>query len=377
MKKLIMCDHAEYNSMVFKLANYHYCNCFVKDGYEALWVSDSFNQLIYFKDKKDYCFKKSISSPERHQLAENVYGFAPYSLRLYGNYPFCKSPKVLLQFEKYVMPNIRKSLEKMEFLNVEVLWISNPKACWLANVVKYKKLIYRIADDYRHFARFPNVAMIDDWLIRKADHVIISSSTLDERVLENGKTPLILSNGVEFERFLMHDGECPKEYQGRDRKRIIYVGAIRHWFDTELVEKIAKQLDADIFLIGKCETDLSRLKGYDNIHVLGARNYDLLPSYLQHADVALIPFIKSEMTDSISPIKLYEYCSAGIAVVSSNLKETAKLNAPIWIAENHEAFISGVRHYLDQGYARSALIEYGRRNSWDSRYELMKKMCLR
>lgn len=376
MKKVIMCDFADYNSPIFRLANYHYCNCFVKDGYEALWVSDAFNHMIYFKDKKDFYFKKSISSPQRHQLAERVYGFAPYSLWLYGNYPFCKDPKLLFRFEKYVIPNIRNSMEKMDFLSVDVLWISNPKACWLVNVVNYKKLVYRIADDYREFARFPNVAMIDKMMIKKADTVIISSSTLEQRVLEHGKTPLVLSNGVEFKHFSNRGIERPKDYQKQDRKRIVYVGALRHWFDTELIEKIAKQVDADIFLIGKCETDLSRLEKYDNVHILGARSYDLLPGYLQYADVALIPFIKTVLTDSVSPIKLYEYCSAGIAVVSTNLTETAKLNAPVWIAENHEAFIAGVSHYLTQGYDRSSLTEYGRRNSWDSRYERMKRICL-
>lgn len=376
MKKVIFCDHAQYNSPVVKLANYHYCNCFIKEGYEALWLSDSFNHLIYFKDKEDFNFKKSISTPERHQLANHIYGFAPYSLRLYGNYPFCKNPKVLLHFEKYIIPNIRISLKKLDFLDVDVLWISNPKACWMINVVNYKKLIYRIADDYREFSRFPNVAVIEEWIIKKADSVIVSSSTLEKRALEQGKTPLIISNGVEFEHFNNRSVKRPKEYQAKNRRRVVYIGTLNYWFDTELIEKIALQIDADIFLIGKCTIDLSGLLKYKNIHILGPRNYDLLPGYLQYADVALIPFVKSVMTDSISPIKLYEYCSAGIAVVSANLRETAGLKAPIWIAENHEEFIDGIRHYLTQGYDHSALVEYGRLNSWNSRYELIKKMCL-
>lgn len=376
MKKLIMCDFAQYNSPVFKLANYHYCNCFVKDGYEALWVSDTFNHLIYFKDKEDFRFKKSISSPERHQLAEHIYGFAPYSLRLYGDYPFCRDARTIFRFEKYIVPNIRESLKKIGFLNVDVLWISNPKAAWLANVVNCDKLIYRIADDYREFSRFPNVAVIDEWMIKKADSVILSSSTLEQRVLEYGKTPLILSNGVEFRHFSNPAAAFPKEYRDNERKRIVYIGALRSWFDTELVEKIAGQVDADIYLIGKREIDLSSLEKYDNVHILGARSYDLLPGYLQHADVAIIPFIKNNMTDSISPIKLYEYCSAGIAVVASNLKETAKLNAPVLIAEDHETFVAGVKHYLANGYESSELTEFGRLNSWDRRYEKMKSECL-
>ncbi len=375
-KKLLICDFAEYNSKLFKLGNYHFCNCFVQDGYEALWMSNAFNHLIYFKDQEDFHFKKSISSAKRHPLADHIYGFAPYSYRLYGNYAFSKNSRLITRMAKTIVPNIWKSLEKMNFLEVDVLWISNPKAYWLTKVVKYKKLIYRIADDYSQFAEFPNIARIDELLIKSADSVIIASSTLEQHVLKCGKKPVLLSNGVEFEHFNKTDVACPVEYQENDRQRIIYIGALRHWFDTELIEKLAHQLDADIYLVGKVETDLSSLEKYANVHILGSRSYEFLPGYLKYADVALIPFIKNCLTDSVSPIKLYEYCSAGVAVVSTNLRETSQQKAPIWIAESHQEFIAGVRHYLTQGFDRSELRAYGMLNSWDSRYELMKKLCL-
>lgn len=376
MKKVIFADFVEYNSTTSRLGNYHFCNCFVKDGYEALWMSNAFNHLIFLKDKKDYLFKKSISTAERHCLADRVYGFAPFSIRLYGNYPFSRNPNIIERFDKYIIPNIRKSLNNILFADVDVLWISNPKAYWLTNVVNYKKLIYRIADKYSNFIEFPNIAVIDDMLIKKADGVIVSSSTLEQHVIDQGKTPLLLSNGVLFDHFSKNGLDCPVEFKHKAGKRIIYVGALKYWFDIQLVRKLAEQVEADIYLIGKKEIDLSILERYDNVHILGPRSYELLPGYLQYANVALIPFIKNEITDSISPLKLYEYCSAGVAVVSTNLEETARLNAPIAMAENHDAFIEQVKRYLYEGYDRSKLIEYGRNNSWDVRYQHMKKVFL-
>ncbi|MDA8442925.1 MAG: glycosyltransferase [Peptococcaceae bacterium] len=377
MKKIIVADFIEYNSQTAKLGNYHYCNCFIKDGYEALWVSNAFNYLVYFKDREDYNFKKSISTPTRHKLAPNVYGFAPFATRLYGNYPFSRSPKIIERFTQYVKPDACDSFRRIDFGEVDVLWISNPKAYWLTEVVKYNKLIYRIADDYSRFAEFPNIAPIDELLIRKADGVVISSSTLETHVQQAGKQPLVLSNGVTFEHFSQKDVPVPPEYLGRERKRLVYVGALKYWLDKDLLRQIAAQVDADIYLIGKCETDLASLADCDNIHLLGPRSYELLPGYLQHADVALIPFLKSSITDSISPLKLYEYCSAGVAVVSANLTETAKLNAPIWLANDHEEFISGINHYLSQGYDRKALLEFGRSNAWDVRYAQLKQTFLK
>lgn len=372
MNKVIFGDFDEYNSPQVRLGNYHYCNCFRKDGYEILWMSNAFNQLIYLKDKHDYYFKKNISSPQRHPLAENVFGFAPYSWRLYGNYPFCRNPKILEHFQDYIVPNIKNSLQRMDFYDVDILWISNPKMYWLTNVVQYKKLVYRIADDYSQFREFPNINHINDTLIQKADTVVVASSELEPHVKACGKKPLLLSNGVEFEHFSQTDMGSPSEYRN-GRKRIVYVGTLKYWFDTQLIAKIADKIDADIYLIGKCETDLSQLHKYENIFILGSRDYNMLPGYLKHADVALIPFIKSQATDAVSPIKLYEYCSAGVAVVSSNLAETVKQNAPIWIGNTHDSFIEGINYYLKSGYDRNELINFGRDNSWSKRYKELKK----
>lgn len=373
MKKIIFGDFTEFNSKSSRLGNYHYCNCFVKDGYEALWISNAFNQLIYLKDKEDYYFKKSISDVKRHQLSPNIYGFAPYSWRLYGNYLFSRSAGILERFERYIIPDIRQSLRKMEFLEVDVLWISNPKMYWLTNMVKYQKFVYRIADDYRHFAEFPNIASVHEKMIAKADQVLITSSILEEPVRRIGKKPLLLSNGVEFEHFNQSGLDCPQEYLASTRKRLVYIGALKNWFDKELIDKLAKQVDADIFIIGKCETDFFEMQKHKNIKFLGARDYKLLPGYLQYADVALIPFVRNPATNGISPIKLYEYCSAGVPVVSTALEETARQKAPIWLADNHDEFIAGVKYYLTHDYDRVELIDFGRNNSWAKRYELIKK----
>lgn len=375
MKKIIVSDFVEYNDEVSKLGNYHYANCFAREGYEVLWMSNVFNQLIYFKDKKDYKFKKSISKPIKHELAPNVYGYAPYSLRLYGNYRFHRNSNIVFNMHKFIRPNINKILRKIGFQEVDVLWISNPKLYWLTNVVKYNKLIYRIADDFTKFSEYPSsVAQIEERLIDKADYVFITSKLLEEKVLKRNKKPYILNNGVDFERF-NKSYECPKEYFGF-RKRIVYVGAIKYWFNSNLVKKLASEVDADIYLIGNPQIDLSELGSMPNVYILGAKSYKDIPAYLQYGDVAIIPFIKNELTNAISPIKLYEYCSAGISVVSTNMSETVNLNAPILIAQNDKEFIDGVKYYLENEYDKEKLIEFGKNNSWYSRFEYSKNIFM-
>ena len=61
-----------------------------------------------------------------------------------------------------------------------------------------------------------------------------------------------------------------------------------------------------------------------NIHYLGAKTYDQLPSYLSGWDVALMPFAMNESTQFISPTKTPEYLAGGKPVVSTPIKDVVR-----------------------------------------------------
>ena len=51
--------------------------------------------------------------------------------------------------------------------------------------------------------------------------------------------------------------------------------------------------------------------------LLGPRSPDELVGYLQHADALIVPHVVDAFTDSLDPIKLYEYQAVGRPVVST------------------------------------------------------------
>ncbi len=374
MKKVIIADFVENNDPAAKLGNYHLCNQFVKAGYEALWVSNSFNGPIRIKDKKDYAFKKSISAPVRHQLAENIYGFAPWSRRLYGNYPFSRNPEIIRRFSRFIRPDISGTLAQLKFDEVDILWVSNPKSFWLADVVRYKKLVYRIADDYTHFKEFPGIADLEAEFIRKADHVFVTSEIFAHKALSQGKTPTLLKNAVDISTFVKEDMPVPPEYADCPRQKIIYVGAIKYWMDQDLLIKLSQAVAADIFLVGPEGVNIDALRGRENIHILGARNYQDVPAYMKHADVAIIPFVTGDLTAAISPLKLFESCAVGTPVVSTSMEEVRRLRAPIIVAETHDAFVEGVLRTLKSERNSGELMDFARKNSWSDRYRIISEV---
>ena len=59
----------------------------------------------------------------------------------------------------------------------------------------------------------------------------------------------------------------------------------------------------------------------ENLHYLGKKEYEDLPSYIAHWDVAMLPFAQNASTRFISPTKTPEYLAAGKPVVSTPIRD--------------------------------------------------------
>jgi hypothetical protein len=65
-----------------------------------------------------------------------------------------------------------------------------------------------------------------------------------------------------------------------------------------------------------------------NLHVLGRRSYASVPGYLQHARVGLLPLSAHASNVGRSPMKLYEYLAAGLAVAAGHTSELERRRVP-------------------------------------------------
>jgi glycosyltransferase involved in cell wall biosynthesis len=86
-------------------------------------------------------------------------------------------------------------------------------------------------------------------------------------------------------------------------------------------------------------TNISRLTTAPNITFLGEIPYAVLPRYAQEFAVGLNPRIVNDLTRAMSPMKVPEYLSLGIPVVSTDSPEVRKLKDHVYIAETSEHFI--------------------------------------
>jgi glycosyltransferase involved in cell wall biosynthesis len=112
--------------------------------------------------------------------------------------------------------------------------------------------------------------------------------------------------------------------------RIVFTGAlVTTKLDMGLLLLLARsRRDWSFALVGPTgpgdpRADMSGLAREPNIHLLGPRPYEALPSVLRGADAGLIPYAINELTKSIFPMKVYEYLAAGLPVVSTPLPSLA------------------------------------------------------
>ena len=159
------------------------------------------------------------------------------------------------------------------------------------------------------------------------------------------------------------------------RPRLVFTGAISAIkLDIELLAGLARaRPDWSLALVGPVglgdpHTDVAALEREPNVHLLGKRAYEQLPAVLRGADAGLIPYVRSELTDSIFPMKVYEYLAAGLPVVSTPLPALEGV-ADVAIAADAAGFRERLEAELatDSPTRRAERSRSAEAHSWDAR----------
>src|SRR5690606_6370135 len=87
---------------------------------------------------------------------------------------------------------------------------------------------------------------------------------------------------------------------------------------------------ATLVLVGpnRLTTEHASFLTQEGAVILGGRAFDEVPAYLQHAGALVVPHLVNPFTDSLDPIKLYEYLAVGRPVVSTPVAGFRDLTGP-------------------------------------------------
>lgn len=174
--------------------------------------------------------------------------------------------------------------------------------------------------------------------LRSADLTLFSSEWLASNVggHRDPDRTLILRNGVDFPHF----ESAFRQERPVGRRTIGYVGSLNHWLEVNAIRCAACRYPEWRFvLFGRAEHDSVRqLEQIPNVEFGGEIPYSEVPARLASFDVGLIPFLKTPLTLATNPIKLYEYFSAGLPVVSTRLPEVESFRDLVYLADTPDDF---------------------------------------
>lgn len=147
--------------------------------------------------------------------------------------------------------------------------------------------------------------------------MLVSSSSLAERWGRVRPDVRVVRNGLDV-------AFVPKWVERDQVSRQVtfgYVGTIAPWFDWAWVRSLAESRPADVVrLIGPVFTQIPSYLP-KNVELLPPCDHRSALLAMHEFDVGLIPFKRNELTDSVDPIKYYEYRALGLSVMSTTFGE--------------------------------------------------------
>jgi hypothetical protein len=150
-----------------------------------------------------------------------------------------------------------------------------------------------------------------------------------------------------------------------------YVGTVGHWFDWEIVGRLASAFPAaEVRIVGPVyEPPPRSLPG--NVRLLGACPQGDAVEHLRGFSCGIIPFRKTALTDAVDPIKYYEYRGMGLPVLSTRFGQMALRTEDDGV---HALDAAGdvevaARRALDHRTDAAAVARFRAENDWETRLD--------
>jgi glycosyltransferase involved in cell wall biosynthesis len=255
------------------------------------------------------------------------------------------------------------------------LWTFLPNTGDYVGTLGEQLAVYYCVDEWSMFSYLDReaTARAERQLLERVDATFAINHALADAKRAVCSATYVSPHGVDHELFaraLDDATRVPPDLAALPRPRIGFYGTLQSWVDFELIAHVGRaRPDWSIALIGQQLGDLTAIRGIPNVHLFGQRRHDELPAYCKGFDVGIIPYRIDERMAYVNPLKLREYLSAGLPVVSTAVPEVLRYAHACRVAATPDELVAGIERALGEGdrAARIARSEAMKSETWAAR----------
>ena len=267
-----------------------------------------------------------------------------------------------------------------------VSWYYTPMALDFTRHLHPLAVVYDCMDELSAFKNAPQcLTLRERELFKMADLVFTGGQSLYEAKRNQHSSVFAFPSSIDRDHFMQarQTVSDPADQKDIPHPRLGFFGVVDERFDVELLDEISRRRpDWQFVIIGPVvKIDPETLPRRENIHYLGGKSYQELPSYIAGWDVAMLLFAQNESTRYISPTKTPEYLAAGKPVVSTPIRDVVSPYGDlglVQIAHNAQEFITAVQRVLEPKTQRTSWLkkvdEYLMTMSWDGTWARMSRL---
>ena len=353
----------------------------------ASLLSKQFRNVIYYVEPA----RSEKKFPLVKRLKENLYLVdVPYLPKFLNNTKFSRFSVLVSNISIWL-------LLKMLRVKNPIYMVYQPHNLVLANKLSTffgkSLLCYDFTDDWSEFPghsewRKNEIKQAEENVLKQVDVVFAVSEKLLEKAKEINSKTYYLPNATSFENFnkVTQHISISQNIQALPEPRIGYVGKITPWrIDFNLLKYlVVNRPNWNIVMIGPIHPEarslVEEMSKLQNISFLGAKEYHSLSNFIKGFNACILPHMVDALTESMYPIKLYDYMATGKPIVATGIREALKFNNVIKVAHSKKEFLTCLDEIIDnKNYPDSAeeRIKVAKENSWDYRtnqlIEIIKK----
>jgi teichuronic acid biosynthesis glycosyltransferase TuaH len=313
---------------------------------------------------------RDVSHAIRRGRVKPLFGPATYAAPGFPQITITHPPKLLpdsLAWGRWINQalfrrHVRQTARELG-LRQALLWLNAHQSVHSVGQFHESAVIYDITDDWTCSSQSPasvkRTIAQDAQLCRLADATIVCSQHLMDLKQRLAPHLHLIPNGVDAAHYArVADGTAtlPEAARRWPKPVLGYTGTLHpDRIDLELIIALASAHAGSIALIGPNHLSADandRLLKLGNVFLPGPVPYQQIPDYMAGFDVCITPHRMTPFTESLNPIKLWEYLAAGLPIVSTDVAGFRDYPELVHLARTHGEFITATRRALAEGAAK-------------------------